>query len=242
MSLAMKLVKQQGSAAALGAALGLRSRLGSRVGGITPNLPPGITMYGGPMVYSRARAGQQGDFGSILSGIGKAVSFIPGVGTIAGAGLQALGGALTKKPKAPTIAPAAGPGISSGGALVATGGLPSMPQLGGLTLAGGGTSMATTGTAVAKAGSCAPAGYHWNKSGYWRNESKLLPGASWQEPGTVLVRNRKRNPFNPRAASRAMSRLASLSMGMRTLERQMAKLAPRKARSSRCGCSTKRGK
>lgn len=240
MSLAMKLVKHQGTAAGLAAVLGNRSRLGSRVGGITPNLPPGITMYGGPMVYSRARAGQQGDFGSILSGIGKAVSFIPGIGTIAGAGLQAIGGAITKKPKAPSIAPAAGPGISSGGALVAAGGLPAMPQLGGLTLAGGTPTLSKPGTAMVKAGSCAPSGYHWNKSGYWKNESGLLPGASWQEPGTVLVRNRKRNPFNPRAASRAMSRLASLSMGMRTLERQMAKLAPRKPRSSRCGCTTKR--
>lgn len=240
MSLAMKLVKHQGTAGLLGAALASRSRIGSRIGGITPNLPPGIALYGGAPVYSRARAGQQGDFGSILSGIGKAVSFIPGIGTIAGAGLQAIGGAITKKPKAPTIAPAAGPGISSGGALVATGGLPAMPQLGGLTLAGGGTTLSKPGTAVAKAGSCAPSGYHWNKSGYWKNESGLLPGASWQEPGTVLVRNRKRNPFNPRAASRAMSRLASLSMGMRTLERQMAKLAPKRRTSSRCGCSTKR--
>lgn len=208
-----------------------RSRLGSRVGGITPTL-------GNPaMYYSRARAGQQGDFGSILSGIGKAVSFIPGVGTIAGAGLQALGGVLTKKPKAPTIAPTpSGPGFGTMPVL-------NLPPLTGGALpisSGGGMVPVSTGGALVpagKPGQCAPSGYHWNKSGYWSNESKLLPGASWTEPGTKLVKNRHRNAFNPKAASRAMSRLSALSAGMKTLERQMAKMAPR-PRSSRCGCKS----
>lgn len=207
-----------------------RSRMGSRIGGITPIL-------GNPTFYTRARAGNQGDFGSILSGIGKAVSFIPGVGTIAGAGLQALGGALTKKPKAPALAAPApsGPGF---------GGMPilSLPPLtgGALPVAGGGMVPVSSGGALVpagKPGACAPSGYHWNKSGYWSNESKLLPGASWTAPGTKLVKNRHRNAFNPKAASRAMSRLSALSAGMKTLERQMAKMAPR-PRSSRCGCKS----
>lgn len=243
MSLGMKIAKQ-GPASPMIAAAMMRSRLGSRIGGVTPGF---TTMPFNP-VYSRARAGQQGDFGSILSGIGKAVSFIPGVGSIIGTGMQALGGAITKKPKvsAPQIAPT-GPGL--GGPSLGT--LGQMPQLGGsplMTVGSGGGSGGSVAVVKSAAGaSCGVPGYHLNKSGYWRNESKLLPGASWVEPGTVCVRNRKRNPFNPKAASRAMSRLSALSCGMRSLEKQMAKLGRQASRgrtrapsfggkTKRCGC------
>jgi hypothetical protein len=80
----------------------------------------------------------------------------------------------------------------------------------GLTSAGGGT-----------------AGYHLNKTGYWVNGSDLIPGAHYVAKGTKWVKNRQRNPFNPRAASRSMSRLSSLSHGMKALERNLRKLAPR---------------
>jgi hypothetical protein len=45
-------------------------------------------------------------------------------------------------------------------------------------------------------------GYHTNKTGYWTRQG-FVPA------GSKCVRNRKRNPLNPRAASRAMSRLSS---------------------------------
>jgi len=44
-------------------------------------------------------------------------------------------------------------------------------------------------------------GYHWNKSGYF-----LLTG-EYVAPGTKAVRNRRRNPANPRATSNAIMRL-----------------------------------
>jgi len=48
---------------------------------------------------------------------------------------------------------------------------------------------------------CPVAGYHWNKSGYF-----LLTG-EYVSPGTKMVKNRRRNPANPRATSNAISRI-----------------------------------
>lgn len=95
---------------------------------------------------------------------------------------------------------------------------------------------ASYGTSLAL---CNTKGYHMNKAGYWRNDNPALPGASWHPAGTVCVRNRRMNPFNPRAANRAMRRLASLHNGMKVLEKQLHKLAPKRlSRSSgkSCGC------
>jgi len=44
-------------------------------------------------------------------------------------------------------------------------------------------------------------GYHWNKSGYF------LMSGEYVAPGTKAVRNRRRNPCNPRAVSRALGRV-----------------------------------
>lgn len=50
----------------------------------------------------------------------------------------------------------------------------------------------------------APAGYHVNKTAYFLKDGTFVPEQSrW-------VRNRRRNPLNPRAASRAISRIESL--------------------------------
>jgi len=46
-------------------------------------------------------------------------------------------------------------------------------------------------------------GYHWNKSGYFLMSGEYVPA------GTRAVRNRRRNPCNPRAVSRALSRVKS---------------------------------
>jgi len=48
---------------------------------------------------------------------------------------------------------------------------------------------------------CPVAGYHWNKSGYF-----LLTG-EYVSPGTKMVKNRRRNPANPRATSNAIQRI-----------------------------------
>lgn len=203
----------------------------------------GAARYGGPMMYSRGRAGQQGGiFGDIVGVLGKAASFIPVVGPVLGAGLGAASSALNKTKSGVTagiqpqtnvanFAPT-GPGM---------GAFPGMPTLMPTpNYAPENVPVSTSsgpGTAVAR---CAPSGYHLNKSGYWANESHLLPGASWVAPGTKMVRNRKRNPYNPKAASRAMSRLAALSAGMKSLERQLTKLAPKRRAAPRCGPKCKK--
>jgi hypothetical protein len=209
-----------------------------------------IGQYNGGMMYSRGRQGQAGgifgSIGKVLAGIGGTIlSGVPVVGDV----LKGIAAGSLDSKKSKTAGPAgnlnpqvsvaqfagSGPGMGSGGGMFPN--LPSLPMI------GGGTPTSTGGTMVgtdAKPGVCAPGGYHWNKSGYWSNESNLLPGASWTPPGTKLVKNRKRNPYNPRAASRAMSRLASLSQGMKVLERQLTKLAPRKRTSCGGKCATKR--
>lgn len=238
MSLALKLVKAR------------KAGYGPMVNPMAPGR--GVMQYGGPRMYSMQRRGQQGgifgDIGKFLAGAaGSLVGGIPVVGGLISAPLKAIAGGALDKKKAGVVGSSSsvsvasfaptGPGMSSP--------MPTMPQLTGggsyapeqsypVSTAGG-----SSGTAVAR---CAPSGYHLNKSGYWKNTSDLMPGASWQEPGTVLVRNRKRNPYNPKAASRAMSRLAALSQGMKTLERQLTKLAPKRRTSSRsCGpkCKSK---
>lgn len=46
-----------------------------------------------------------------------------------------------------------------------------------------------------------PPGYHWNKSGYFLRSGEFVP------PESRLVRNRRRNPLNPRALRKAVGRV-----------------------------------
>jgi len=56
--------------------------------------------------------------------------------------------------------------------------------------------------AAAQAGKpCPVSGYHWNKSGYFLKSGEYVPA------GTKMVRNRRRNPANPRATSNAIMRI-----------------------------------
>ena len=49
-----------------------------------------------------------------------------------------------------------------------------------------------------------PKGYHLNESDYWLKDGTFVPARSrW-------VKNRRRNPLNPRAASKAISRIEQL--------------------------------
>lgn len=56
-----------------------------------------------------------------------------------------------------------------------------------------------------------PAGHRPNKSSYF------LKDGTYVEKGSVCVRIRRRNPFNPRALDRAMSRLESAGRGAKRL-------------------------
>lgn len=190
--------------------------------------------------------GDPGIFGAIGKALGSVAKVVgKGVGSLALGAIRStpLGGAISSvlsgtRIGAPTSRTMAAPYVNPG----------SFPGMNQLDFSGGGGEMVTVGgggpgTSVAL---CAPAGYHLNKSGYWLNESDLLPGASWVAPRTRLVKNRKQNPFNPRAASRAMARLGNLYRGMKVLDKQMTKVArgagarsPTR-RAGACGCAAGR--
>jgi len=77
------------------------------------------------------------------------------------------------------------------------GGVPQLPYGPGNTTQGG-----FAGAIPATNGAC-PTGYHRNKVGYYSKKS------GWVAAGSVCVKNRKRNPLNPRALSRSIARLHS---------------------------------
>lgn len=64
----------------------------------------------------------------------------------------------------------------------------------------------------------APKGYHVNKTGYFLKTGEYIP------PGTRWVRDRKRNPLNPRAWDRAYGRLKSAN----NFKKRMAKVTFKK--------------
>jgi len=79
---------------------------------------------------------------------------------------------------------------------------------------------------------------HMNKGRYWSQRAGQLI-----EPGTVCVANRRTNPLNPRALSRAMRRVAGFTKAARTAEKMVTRLArrsaPRRAAfGSRPSCKT----
>ena len=63
-------------------------------------------------------------------------------------------------------------------------------------------------------------GHHLNKSDYWLKDGTFVPkGSRW-------VKNRRRNPLNPRAASRAISRLESAKKATAKINRITIRKAP----------------
>ena len=58
----------------------------------------------------------------------------------------------------------------------------------------------------------APSGFHLNKSDYFLRDGTFIPA------GTRLVKNRRRNPNNPRANSRALARITSAKKAQKALE------------------------
>ena len=72
----------------------------------------------------------------------------------------------------------------------------------------GGDPFITAGAAVA-----CPQGHHANKSDYF------LRDGSFVAKGTRCVKNRRRNPLNPRAASRAIARITSAKRATKMLGR-----------------------
>lgn len=180
-----------------------------------------------------ARASYQGDPG-LFGFIGKALGtvarvaggILPGpAGTIA----RAVGGALAPastavmRPSSQVLVSSVRPGF-----VQTAGGIPA-PQLtlpGGRQLSLQGTTIVSGPTSAA--GQTGPVrgpllggrpqtatcerGYHYNRTGY---QTKRY---GWVEAGTVCVKNRKRNPLNPKALSRALARTASARKAIKALK------------------------
>lgn len=89
---------------------------------------------------------------------------------------------------------------------------------------------------------CATKGRHLNKSGYYvitngqRGRMREYTDVRRVEPGTVEVPNRRMNPLNPKAASRAVRRLLGFHRATKrvekTLQRVARKAAPRAPRAA----------
>jgi len=132
--------------------------------------------------------GDPGLFGDIFSGLKGAIS----------GGIRGFTG-LTRQPATPTAGPGSVPfgsvqfnppffGAPGAGfsAQMGTGGQMTLPGMPPMVNGGAGPSMA---------------GYHPNKTGYF------LKSGQYVKPGSKWVKNRKRNPANARATSRAITRV-----------------------------------
>lgn len=201
---------------------------------------PGLFSFVGKALKGVAKIG-----GKVLGGVVGAAKGLAtgGIGGAIAGGLTGSG--IVKIPKLPTTTNPVLMGIS--GPLGRSTGMPGTGVSigGGLQIGGGGVSLGG-GLQIGNPG--APATMvnsngvvcrgHMNKSTYYSAaRGGVVPA------GSVCVTNRRMNPLNPRAASRAMRRLSGLAKAMRSTERMIQKLA-RKAggsrRSHKCAGKCKR--
>lgn len=161
-----------------------------------------------PSARRNAR-GDPGLFGTLgkIGGaaLGVAGSVLPGpVGGIASAAGRALSGGRGSKsrPKPPGWATASAENYAK---WARREGLPPVP--GGIQTPTPGVSgflqRTVPGGATGYDVQCIPKGYKLNETGYF------LQDGTYVEPQSKIVKIRKRNPLNPRAASRAIRRLKS---------------------------------
>ena len=159
---------------------------------------------------ARGDPGFLGDIGKFIGGAVSTIGgLVPGVGGIA----KAAGGLITK--------------ISGGGAPqrlpVKRGGVSVIKQIGQRTrpqIFGGGFVGAQENGRTAKqeataraAGLACPKGHKPNESSYFLKDGTFVLA------GTKCVRIRRRNPLNPRAADRAISRLESSKKAVTKINR-----------------------
>jgi len=183
--------------------------------------------YQGDRGYARAMPGtgyamgDPGLFGSIFGGIKKlartAISTMPGGGIALG-----LAGAaktlLTRQRRAARdigtlrgrqqLLPAAAFQQYQGPPAQAVQPVPGFRGLMERIIPGGATGLQVPGEAI---GARVPQGYHLNKSGYYRGgrPGSASSSVEWIPEESIFVKNRKRNPMNPRAWDRAFGRLKS---------------------------------
>ena len=175
--------------------------------------------------YGSMQMGDPGFFGSLWGGIKGAVGGLLTGGPIGAIG-GAISGAIGQKESVQTAAPRLPPmiGISGSAPIMMNGDLtrrfgaqvPQVPRPGVVAAgqrawAGGETGMMDDPTY--RAGKASQTGYHWNKSGYY------LKSGEWVAKGTRQVKNRRRNPLNPRALDRSISRITSAKRASKKLSR-----------------------
>lgn len=178
---------------------------------------PGTGYRGDPGLFGFLGGVAKGLTG-VVGGLG-----IPGISTvasIANRGLSAVVGGKTAKQRqlmtAAVPTRSYGRGISPMTFASTVGKGPSGP--GSITF---GDRMRTVGQAIWPGGvepgmdGKQPKGYHLNKSGYY-----IKTTGEWVEPFTRWVKDRRRNPLNPRAWDRAYGRLKSAN----NFKKRMAKL------------------
>lgn len=94
--------------------------------------------------------------------------------------------------------------------------LPDSSRTSGVTLGPGGLQIGTTTnyypTSSPQNGAGCAKGFHLNKTGYYTRQGYVAPG-------TRCVKNRRRNPLNPRALSRSISRIQSAKNAAKFLSR-----------------------
>lgn len=154
---------------------------------------------------ARGDPGLFGSIGKFLGGVTRTVGSI--VGGPVGFGLRALGGVISP-PAAQPVAPR--PRITT-----------LSPKAFGLQLPGGGFTRGLPPSALRQipgavpvgAGLACPKGMTPNKSDYFLKSGEFVPA------GTRCVSIRRRNPLNPRAADRAISRLESAKKAVTRLNR-----------------------
>lgn len=137
-------------------------------------------------------AGDPGLFG-FLGKVGQSlIGSIPGVGPVAQAGFKALKGKGKRAGQVTRV-----PGLRGRAQRFFPGGAT------GFEVRGAGQ----VGTQLA-----CPRGFHPNKSDYYTSEGYVAEG-------TKCVRDRRRNPLNPGAASKAISRISAAKRATRALGR-----------------------
>lgn len=135
-----------------------------------------------------------------------------------------------------TIAGAAGgPGI---GGAIQIGGPSGFRLAGGATASGGAgvVQLDDTGSDTGEQAAvpvCTIKGHHFNKRGYWTK-------AGYVPAHTRCVKNRRRNPLNPRALHRAASRMVGFQSAAAKVERSLSKLVRRAPAARRAAAASGR--
>jgi len=160
------------------------------------------------MAIARAKyTGDPGFFDFLKKGAALATSFIPGVGSGISQAIMGIG----RQPARPQSGPGGPPLMQPIGAVYEP------PRIGPIAFPtpylGSRRGPDMPGMAMNGNGMAAAGGYHLNKSDYFLKSGEYVPA------GTRWVRNRKRNPANARATSRAISRVVGAKKYATSLSR-----------------------